>query len=554
MNIASLAVKMYGFKAYMFEKALKDPLANQKKILAELLIRNKNTMYGREHGFAAIHSIEDYRRQVPLNDYETLRPYVDCLMRGEENVLTVDKVTLFGVTSGTMGKPKYIPVTKYSRKKKKDVMDLWAYYALRDHPGIFDGKILAIVSPEIEGWTASKIPFGSESGHAYKNLTRAVRDLYAIPYEVFEIPDYEAKYYCILRIAMEKDITTIATLNPSTILLLCQKIEKIKDDIMEDIRRGSLNDKLNICREIRETIEARLRPNPKRADELLRLAKKRNGELLPVDIWPNLKLIECWKGGSVGIYISHLSKYFGSAAAIRDFGYLSSEARVSIPMCDSGCSGALAITSNFYEFIPRNEMGKKERSFLLAHELDTGMEYYIILTTPGGLYRYNIDDIVRVQGFYKNTPLIEFVQKGSIVSSVTGEKIYEMQIDEAVNKAAGLIGADLQFFSACVEWQAVPRYAFIVEFMNELPRESKVSLIRNIENQLVRINVEYDTKRRSQRLGGPVLKVVPRGAFEEYRSKKIQQGSHDGQVKIPKLAMDKRFQDNFKILEEIAHC
>ncbi|MFH0839523.1 MAG: GH3 auxin-responsive promoter family protein [Candidatus Omnitrophota bacterium] len=552
MNIASLAVKAHGLKAHMFERALKDPFTSQKKVLAGFLSRNKNTRYGREYGFRDIRSIDDYRSRVPLNDYETLRPYVDCLMRGEENVLTADKVTLFGVTSGTMGKPKHIPVTEYSRRNKKDVMDLWAYYALRDHPGLLDGKILAIVSPEKEGFTISKIPFGAESGHAYRNLPQAVRNLYAIPYEVFEIPDYESKYYCILRIAAEENISTIATLNPSTILLLCQRMEKVGAQIIEDIRLGALNKKLNVCCEIREKIEARLTPNPKRADELSELAKKRNGELLPMDIWPNLKLIECWKGGSVGVYISYFSKYFGPNTAIRDFGYLSSEARVSIPMCDSGCGGVLAINSNFYEFVPRNEMDKDDKRFLLSHELGIGKEYYIILTTPGGLYRYNIDDIIRVSGFYKNTPVIEFVQKGSIVSSVTGEKIYEMQIDEAVNKAAGLIGANLQFFSACVEWQAIPRYAFIVEFMNDLSREGKVSLLKSIENQLIRLNVEYDTKRRSQRLGSPVLKVVAQGTFEEYRSRRVQQGSHDGQIKIPKLVTDVCFQNNFKILEEIA--
>lgn len=551
MNIASLAIGAYALKAKAFEKATKDLLNSQEKLLRKFLSRNKDTAYGKKHGFKDIGSVSDYQARVPLNDYETLRPYIDCLMRGEENVLTADKTVLFAVTSGTMGKPKYIPVTEYSRKKKKEVMDLWAYYALRDHPDLLDGKILAIVSPEKEGFTTSQVPFGSESGHAYRNLTKAVRSLYAMPYEVFEIPDYESKYYCILRIAMEKDISTIATLNPSTILLLCQKIEKVKDNILKDIREGTLNDKLNVCCEIRQKIESMLKPNPKRADKLAELAKSRGGELLPTDIWPNLHLIECWKGGSVGVYIAHLKKYFGDKVAIRDFGYLSSEARASIPMCDSGCGGVLAITSNFYEFVPREEMAKPDRRFLLAHQLETGKEYYIILTTPAGLYRYNIDDVIRVGGFYNNTPVIEFVQKGSLVSSITGEKVYEMQIDAAVNKAAEMIGASLQFFSAFVEWKTVPRYAFIVEFMNDLSRDRKVSLLRNIENQLAKLNVEYDIKRRSQRLGSPVLKVVPAGTFEEYRSRKVMAGSHDGQVKIPKLTTDTRFHENFNVSEEI---
>ena len=551
MNVASYIVRLYAVKAAAFEKATKSPLEIQNRLLMEFLQRNKDTAYGKECGFENIRSIQDYQNRVPVNNYETLRHHIDRMMCGENNVLIADKTILFSITSGTMGKPKYIPVSEYSKRKKKDVMDLWAYYALKDYPGILDGKILAIVSPETEGCTTGKIPFGAESGHAYRNLPMAVRNLYALPYEIFQITDYDTKYYCILRIAMEKDISTLATLNPSTILLLCQKIEKVKDVIIEDIRHGTLNKTMDICAGTRKKIEAGLKPNPRRADELLIMTKNRGGELLPMDIWPNLQLIECWKGGSVGVYISHLKKYFGHDVAIRDFGYLSSEARVSIPMRDEGCGGALAINSNFYEFVPRQEMESPNKRFLLSHQLEVGEEYYIILTTPGGLYRYNIDDVVKVAGFFNNTPTLEFIQKGSIVSSVTGEKVYEMQIDEAVNKAAELIGVNLQFFSAFVEWKTIPRYAFIVEFMNELSRDGKVALLKHIEDELIKLNVEYDTKRRSQRLGEPVLKVVPRGAFEEYRSRRVKEGSHDGQIKIPKLTTDIRFHENFKILEEI---
>jgi hypothetical protein len=381
-------------------------------------------------------------------------------------------------------------------------------------------------------------------------MPEIVKNLYVLPYEVFEIKDYDTKYYCILRIAMEQNISTIAALNPSTILLLYQRIEKVKNRVIDDIRYGTLNPELNMRYDIRKKIESRLKPNPARADELMRLSKNR-GELLAVDFWPNLEIIVCWKAGSVGVYISHLKKCFGEHISIRDFGYLASEARVSIPMSDEGSGGILAITSNFCEFVPLEDTDKKEKTYLLPHQLEVGQEYYIILTTHGGLYRYNIDDIIKVTGFFNNTPIIEFKQKGSIVSSVTGEKIYESHINDAVSKAAEMIGANLQFFSAFVEWGVVPRYAFLVEVINDLTREHKVVLLRNIETELVKINVEYELKRRSQRLGCPVLKIVPRGTFEEYRCKKIAEGSHDGQFKMPKLTSDIDFHKNFKIIEEI---
>ncbi len=552
MAIASYVVKIYGMKAAAFEKAAKVPFENQRKLLLELLARNKNTVFGKNYDFARIHSIEDYQARVPLSDYETLRPYIEHLTRGGSNILTVEKPILFGVTSGTTGKPKFIPVTEYTRKKKKEIMDVWTYYLLRDHPKVLSGKILAIVSPEKEGSTTSNIPFGAESGHAYKNMPDIVKNLYVLPYEVFEIKDYDAKYYCILRIAMEQNVSTLSSLNPSTILLLCQRIEKIKDRIIDDIRLGTLNPELNLRYDIRKAIESKLRPNPGRADELMRLSENRGGALLPADFWPNLEVIACWKGGSVGIYIPHLRKYFSSNTAIRDFGYLSSEARVSIPIRDEGCYGILAITSNFYEFVPVADMCKENTKFLLAHQLEVGREYYIVLTTHGGLYRYNIDDIVRVTGFFDNTPIIEFKQKGSMVCSVTGEKLYEAQVTEAVHRATELIGINLQSFSAFVDWAEIPRYAFLVEFADDnLSRGNKKELLRKIESELSRLNVEYDTKRRSQRLKHPVLKVVPRGAFEEYRSKKVTEGMHDGQFKAPNLTNDTNFHKNFTILEEI---
>ncbi len=551
MAIAPFVIKAYGLKAQSFERATHNPGESQSRLLMELVARNKNTAYGKKYGFASMRSVEDYRARVPLNNYETLRPYVERHTRGELNVLIIDKPILFGVTSGTTGKPKHIPVTDYSRRKKKEVMDVWSYYVMRDHPGVLNGKILAIVSPEKEGYTTSKVPFGAESGHAYRNMPEIVKNLYVLPYEVFEIKDYDAKYYCMLRLAMEKKVTALATLNPSTILLLCQKIQKVKSRVIDDIRHGTLDGELSIRYDIRKKIESRLRPNPKRADELAGHAEKRKGELIPADFWPGLEVIACWKGGTVGIYISHFKRYFGDRVSIRDFGYLSSEARASIPICDEGCGGVLAIQGNFYEFVPKEEMHKPGMRVLLSDELEAGQEYYVILTTPGGLYRYDIDDVIKVVGFFNRTPVIEFKQKGSLVSSVTGEKIYESHINNAVHRATEDVGIHLQFFSAFVEWEELPRYTFLVETVHEITGDHKQRLLKGIESELLKINVEYETKRRSQRLGHPVLKIVPRGAFEEYRSRKVAEGSHDGQFKMPQLTSDADFHKNFRIIEEV---
>ncbi|MFH1395214.1 MAG: GH3 auxin-responsive promoter family protein [Candidatus Omnitrophota bacterium] len=549
MNFIYYTLKLLGLKAKAFEKKTRDPVKTQKKILQEILSRNRKTEYGLKYGFSLINSPAEYRNRVPLSNYESLRPLMNRITKGEQNILTKDNPVFFSITSGTTGKPKLVPVTKYSQKKNSQVINLSAYYVWRDHPKIVTGKILAIVSPETVDYTPGGVLFGAESGHAYKHLPSAIKNSYSLPYEVFEIDDYNSRYYTILRVSMEHNITIIVTMTPSTIVLLCQLIEKLQNDIIKDIRNGTLKKDLEIPLHIRKSLENILHPNPKRADELEKIIAKKK-VLLPQDFWPNLQVIECWKRGSMELYLNKLPKYFGNTP-IRDFGYFSSEMRSSIPIKDENASGILAISTNFYEFIPREDIDKKEKRVLLCSQLKAGQEYFIVLTTPGGLYRYNIDDMIRVTGFFNKTPMIEFVQKGVNVTSATGEKIYESQIITAVNKATQTCGLSLELFVASLELVNAARYAFLVEFNGNPAQEKKKELLITIEKELRLINEEYDFNRTAQELAHPVLKVLVHGSFEKFRTKKIQGGAHDSQFKLPHLTLDTNFYKNFDIVEEI---
>ncbi len=548
-NILRLGLGFLAPKARAFEEATKDPIRVQEKILFEYLKRNRKTEYGSKYNFSRIKSISDFQAFVPLTDSDAMRTFIQKAARGENNVLTRDEIIFFGSTSGTTNLPKLIPTTRYSESKKKELMDLWGYYIYRDHPDILDGKILAIVSPEVEGSTESGIPYGAESGYAYHDLPPLVRNLYILPYEVFEIKDYDARYYTILLISMESNITSIATLNPNTIILLCHKIQKWQDLIIEDIKKGTLNKTFDIQGAIRNKLERRFRPNPKRAGEF-EVILKEGKELLPKYFWPNMKLIECWKGGTMKLYLKELPKYFGDVP-IRDIGCLSTEARSSIPTSDEGAGGVLAIQTNFYEFIPKEDIGKKEKRILLADQLEKGKDYFIVVTTPGGLYRYNIDDIIRVDGFFNKTPVIEFLQKGLSATSLAGEKLYESQLEEALNKVLANQKILLEFFSASVQIEKTPRYVFLVEFSENPSPGEKKQFLKSLEEELYRQNREYEFVRRAQLLNPPVLKIVQRGDFEKYRAKKIQEGTPDGQFKIPGLTADLYFQDNFHIAEEV---
>ena len=363
MNLISVLINIRGFAAAGFSKKTKDPLKAQKEFLFRTLNDNKDTVFGRERKFSEIKTIEDFQRNVPVNNYETLRPYIKRMLSGENNILVKDKVVFFGITSGTTNVPKFIPVTKKSRREKSKIMDLWLYHLLKKHPKALDGKALVIMSPAVEGYSKSGIPYGSESGDAYKNMPPFVSRHYSLPYEVFCIKDYEARYYTILRIAIGHDVTNAATMNPLTILVLCQKIEKYAKDIIEDIRKGTLNSSFKIYPGIRRALESKLSPDPARAARLEKLLIEK-GALLPKDFWPNMDIIECWTGGTVGLYLKEIEKYFREGIDIRDFGFVATEARCSLPISDNGPSGILTIASNFYEFIPEEDREKASPAYL----------------------------------------------------------------------------------------------------------------------------------------------------------------------------------------------
>ena len=550
MNFIKLLIRTRVLDSMRFDRCSIDPVKYQRKLLFGIIRKNRNTLYGREHGFSSIKTVEDFQNRVPVNNYESLRPYIKKMMKGDGGVLTKDKAIFFGITSGTTSKPKFIPVTKNSRTQKSKVMSIWLYRLLTDHPEALKGKALVIMSPAVEGYAPSGVPYGSESGDAYKNMPSLIKNHYALPYEVFCIKDYEARYYTMLRIGIEADVTNISTMNPLTILVLCQKIDKYAKDIIEDIRKGSLNKSMNIDPSIRASIERTIGPNPKRAEFLETLLMEK-GALLPKDFWKDLSLIACWTGGTVGLYVKELARYFPEGIKMRDFGYVSTEARCSIPISDNGPSGVLTTGSNFYEFIPEEDIEKTPPRYLMVDKLEKGGRYYIIFTTPGGLYRYNIDDIIKVVGFRKAAPVIEFIQKGKNVSSAAGEKLYEAQVIDAIRKAKETTGMEVEFFCACLEWQIPPSYSILVEFSKEPGADQKRHFLNHVEDNLGRINIEYKAKRSSQRLGDPKLKVLEKGSFERFRRARLAVLQHDSQFKAIHLRSDFKIPPEFKIIEEI---
>ena len=536
-----------------FDKQCRHPRQAQTKLLRHILEKNKDTAFGKKYGFSRIKTMGAFQKRVPICAYEDLKPYIDAQLRGKAGQLTAEKPVLFAMTSGTTGDAKYIPVTPESRQAKEDLMKVWLSAFFKDHPDIFSERVLSIVSPEIETRAPDGTPCGAESGHAYRNIPGLVQALYACPYEVFEIEDYESRYYTILRIAAAQSLSLIVTVNPSTVLVLCGRLEKHTRSIIRDVQQGGLSRRVKVPQPIREKIEPFLQPSPTRAEELQRLAAQHDSKLLPKAIWPKLAAIACWQGGTVATYLDKVKPYFPENIPIRDLGYLASEHRGSVPLFDDADTGVLAIGTNVYEFFPADKDRKPRRTELLGvNEVELNRQYYVYVTTLAGLYRYDMNDIIEVVAYHERTPTIRFVQKGKGIVSFTGEKLSEAQVIAAVEEAFGFLKGKYEFISAVGEMNGdTPQYAFLVE-CDKAPGPAQLTeTVTAIDESLCRQNTEYASKRKSFRLLPPVLRLVRRGEFDKYRKRQVSDGRPDGQFKILRLTAAPDFAKEFAVVREV---
>ena len=532
-----------------FDAGTRSAKVAQEHKLLEILQASQDSVYGREHGFRQIRDVAGFQSQVPVNDYAKLEPYVQRAMRGERGVLTRDDPLMFAVTSGTTGKAKFIPVTAGYLTEYTHAIQVHTWHMLRDHPDAGLGKFLVSSSCDVDGYTEGKKPYGAISGFLTQRQPWFVKKYFALPYEVALIKDVEAKYYLTLLLAIQQDVRLAVSVSPSSLVLLAEKMQLRAERLVEDVRRGRVWDGVTVPEAAARMVRERVRPNPERARALARILD-RDGALTPHAVWPNLRMLSCWKGGTMPLYLQRVKRLWGDHP-VRDFGYMASEGRGSIPLVNAGAAGVLAVTTHFFEFVPVDEIESAHPTCLTVDQLLPNREYYVLLTTSAGLYRYHINDIVRVVDYYRDTPLIQFIRKGQGISSVTGEKLTESQMTACLVDTVGSLCVDLQHFTAAPRWGEPPYYALMAELPGSVTAEVKRAFLQALDRALCEANVEYQGKRESQRLGAPVLQVLAPGTFDRYRQERVSQGAPEAQVKIPHLSPSLDFGKKFPVVEEV---
>ncbi len=535
--------------SWIVDKLAKYPREVQSMRLSKIIAKNKDTEYGRAHNFDKIRSVEDFRKYVPVNDYEDLRPWIEKEDQTGQRAILGSNTVRYAVTSGTTGKPKFIPVLESTLKRQKLIQHLFIYKMLKSAPKMLDGKILSIVSPAVEGYvTDSGKPYGSTSGHMYESIPKLIRRRYIVPSKIFGIHDYDTKYHAILRLAIQdRDITFVSTANPSTLARIAKLFRERGQEIIREVNDGSFGemDKLNHAQ--RETMQAALKKDPARAEELKKIWEERKGQVRFQDLWPRISAVACWTGGSSSIFLDQLRGEFAPGTLLRDLGYLSSEFRGTIPFADNTNAGIPTFRSHFLEFVQRDDWDNGKMNFLDLQELQNGELYYIFVTSDFGLYRYNMNDIVEVDGFFNKVPLLKFIQKGKGVTNITGEKLYENQVLCAVDQLEKTLDLHSSFFLMVAD-EANSRYTFYYEPEDKCTKAAgKQDDMQNRLDTLLReINIEYDVKRSSGRLKELDIAVLKHGSYEEFKRHSISNGQREGQFKIVALQYKKDIKFNFE--------
>ncbi|MDH3717197.1 MAG: GH3 auxin-responsive promoter family protein, partial [Planctomycetota bacterium] len=429
---ASLLIRQQERRLQRFLNQTRQTAALQQEVLFSKIRKCASSQFGQEHGFSAIRNIDDFRRQLPIVEYDYYSPYIQRVARGEVGAMFPEgeQIIMFTLTSGTTGEPKLIPVTKTWLNEFKASWNLWGLKVFVDHPSGILRKIVSIVGNWDMRRTESNIPCGLASGLSTRHQHPFVRRYYSIPPSVFSIKDATSRYYTMLRLTLPEDVGLFVTSTPATVIRFAQLGDQFREQLIRDIANGSLSQDIDISADMRRRLRKRISvANPRRAAELERIVQ-RTGHLYPKDYW-NLSQVACWLGGTVAGNVHQIPDYFGDTAR-RDIGLISSEGRHTVPLDDNRPEGVLAFNHHYYEFIPAGEIHSQHPTILECHELEVGQKYFILMTTSSGLYRYNINDLVQCNGYVGQAPIIEFLHKGDRIADMEGEKISERHIVNAV--------------------------------------------------------------------------------------------------------------------------
>jgi len=418
------------------------------------------------------------------------------------------------MTAGSTGGFKYLPVTAESRREVSRGSMIF-YGALEAaFPALRLLKSQFLVGSAEGGRSPTGLAQGFASGLNYKHLPWLVRRKFSVPYWIFTIDDVDERNYAAGRVLVaERRLGALCAISPVNLINLRRALDRDPERLIGDVGSGRLSVRG------RSAVEGTYRTRPDRALATgLRRAWDATGTFPNHLLFPSLRVLVSWQGGNMSYYLGELQQAFGLDQRF-EFPISASEGLFAIPCEPNRAGGVLAITSTFLEFLPAVDESPSGSPALLADELTIGEQYRIVLTTGGGLYRYDIEDVVRVRGYCGATPVIEFVSKADRRVSVANERLNELDVTMAATAASEVCGFHPR------EFLFVPcrdrKYRVIVDG-SDLDREASRRAVElrsfedELERQLRRTAKGYDFEREDDLLAPLEVVATAPGELRDY--------------------------------------
>ena len=508
--------------AVRWRLAIWRPANAQARILLDIVRRNAATAFGRDHDFSAIGSVGDYQQRVAVRSYSELEPYIQRAAAGEPRVLTEDPVESFALSSGSAAASKLVPYTaSLFREFRRGIGPFLAGLFL-EYPALLLGKSYWQISPvgAPPGLTSGgiRIGFGEDSEYFGRLRGALVRATLAVPEQVAGVAQIDEFRFETLRYLLAcRNLRFISVWNPSFLSLLLADVRSLASSLIERIGSGGAETR---ARELRRIFAdwngAGLTGTDSRGRTLLEA------------VWPKLRVVSCWTDAGAQEAVLRLRPLFPHVE-IQPKGLIATEGIASFPWRAAG--NALALRSHFFEFVEADSATPAARP-KLAHELETGRTYSIVLTTSGGLYRYRIGDLVQVTGWLRRCPLLGFRGKEDGVVDLAGEKLNAVHVARAAAQVFARYAFHPRFWMLAPERQEPPGYCLYAQSDSPVPDGLIAALDTALEE-----NFHYGYARRLGQLAPLRLFAIDPGSEPEaqYLRARAAQGQRLGGIKRSEL-------------------
>lgn len=503
MKLLSPAIsRLARFRLSRIENWINNPVEIQYEVFNDLVTSAQYTEIGRRYGFEHIYTIKDFKEAVPIHEYEDLKPYIERIMQGEQNLIWNTPITWFAKSSGTTSdKSKFIPVSDESLEEThfqgaKDVISL--YYHFNPESDLLTGKGLVIGGSHQVSKVNEEAQYGDLSAVLMQNTPFYGHWLRTPELSIALLDEWETKIEKLAEATIHENVTSISGV-PTWTLVLIKKILAV------------------------------------------------TGKQHLKEVWPNLELY-IHGGVSFTPYKEQFEKLIGSPINYIDL-YNASEgffAAQNNPLEE----GMLLYLNHgiFYEFLPIEEYGKEKPQTVQLSEVEIGTNYAVVISTNGGLWRYLIGDTIQ---FTSLSPFkIKVSGRVKHFINAFGEEVIINNSDHAIAVACEKTSALVNDYTAAPIYfseKGNGGHEWLIEF--EKPPFDPGLFTYELDNALKNVNSDYEAKRQKDiALRMPVIRILKKGCFEEWLKSK---GKLGGQHKVPRLCNDRKYIDDIKKFAEL---